>query len=153
MIKKAPRVGFSLNLVPRWRARVDLARVIARHLSKRFGRISVHPGYLFRASVLALMTNGEGFLLALRENRNPGNPARSWEILINPSRYPSPGKHFPNEEENKYAKDLLAVSTAVHAVHSEIAGVERLRWWFVGWEVNKPAVRTPGDLPWHLGKL
>jgi hypothetical protein len=148
-IKKAPRVGFSLNLVPRWRARIDLARYMTRQLSKRFGHISLHPGYLFRASVLVVNLKGEKFLLAVRENKRPVNNDRAWEILLNPSRFPSPAKRFPEDEQERYAKDLLVISTEIDAVLTRTPGVARLRWWFVGWDVNKPGVRRPVNLPWH----
>jgi hypothetical protein len=141
--KRAPRVAFSLNIVPKWRARIDLARMMSQQLSTRFGHISLHPGYFFRASVLVVNLNLERVLVGVRENRYPGNTARFWEIAINPSRFPAPAKRFPDDEQERYAKDLLVISEEVHAVLTRTPGVAQLRWWFVGWDVGKPGVRRP----------
>jgi len=149
-IKRAPRVAFGLNIVPKWRARFDLARMMRRQLSERFGHILLHPGIIFKLSVLGLKMNGEGFLVGIRENKYPGNTARMWEIAINPSRYPVPTKSFPEDEQERYAKDLMLISNEVHAVLARTPGVTRLRWWFVGWDVGNPGVRTPRELPWHV---
>jgi hypothetical protein len=147
--KWAPRVGFTLNLVPKWRARVDLAKMMTRQLSKRFGLIPLHAGYFFRASVLVVNLNGEKFLLGVREKTLTGTAAKFWEISINPSRFPFPGKRFPDDEQERYAKDLFVISKAVHEVLTRTAGVSQVRWWFVGWG-DKPGVRSPADLPWQL---
>lgn len=148
-IKQAPRAGSGLQIVPKWRARIDLARMMTRQLSKRFGDVRLYPGFLFKASVLVVNLDGEKFLLEIRGNKHPGNTARVWEIAVNPSRFPAPAKHFPQDEQEAYAKDLIVISNEVHAVLSRTPGVTRLRWWFVGWDVSKPGVRSPAELPWH----
>lgn len=150
MTKKAPRVGFGLEIVPKWRARVDLARMMTRQLSKRFGRIPLYPGYFFRNSVLVVTLNGEKFHLLVRQNKYPGNPVRMWEIMINPSRFSVLSERFPEDEQERYAKDLKVISNEVHAVLARTPGITRLRWWFVGWDVNQPGVRTPAELPWRV---
>lgn len=147
-VKRAPRVGFGLELRPKWRARVDLARYMTRKLSKRFADVRLYPGYVFRASVLVVNLNGERFFIAVRKDKYRGNTGSMWDILINPSRFPEPGKRFPEDEQEKYAKDLRLISNEIHAVLARTPGVTRLRWWFFGWDVNKPGVRTPSQLPW-----
>jgi hypothetical protein len=148
-IKNAPRVAFGLQLVPKWRARVDLARLMTRKLSKRFGHIWLHLGLFFKASVLVVHLNGEEFFVVVRENKYSGNTVRMWEIAINPSRFPVPGLNFPEDEQRKYTPDLMVLSHEVHAVLARTPGVTRLRWWLVGWDVKTPGVRTPAELPWH----
>ena len=148
-VKKAPRVAFGLEIVPRWKARLDLARMMRRQLSKRFGRILFHPGFISKLSVLGLELNGERFLVGIRENKYPGNTAKMWEIAINPARFPVPTKSFPEDEQERYAKDLIVISNEVHAVLARTPGVTRMRWWFVGWDVGNPGMRTPRELPWR----
>jgi hypothetical protein len=148
--KRAPRVGFGLEIVPKWRARVDLARMMTRQLSKRFGHIPLYPGYCFRNSVLVVTLNGEKFHLLVRQNKYPGNAVRMWEIMINPSRFSVLSEGSPEDEQERYAKDLMAISGEVHAVLARTPGITRLRWWFVGWDVNQPGVRTPAELPWRV---
>jgi hypothetical protein len=70
-------------------------------------------------------------------------------MSITPSKFPVPGNGFPEVEQERYAKDLMVISNEVHAVLTRTPGVTRLRWWFLGWDVSKPGVRTPAELPWH----
>jgi len=149
-IKKAPWAGFGLQIVPKWRARIDLARMMTRQLSKRFGRVLLSPGVFFRTSVLAVELNGEKFLIGIRENKTPGKPVRMWELWVGPARFPVPSDHFPEDEQEKYAKDLMIISNEIHAVLTMTSGVTSLRWWFAGWDVTKPGVRTPAELPWQV---
>lgn len=152
-IKKAPRVAFGLNIVPKWRARVDLARMMTRQLSKRFGHIPLYPGYLFfNNSALLVTLNGEKFVVLVREDKSkyPGPKDRMWQILISPYKFRSPAVCFPKDEQERYAKDLMVISNEVHTVLSRTPGISRLRWWFVGWDFNQPGVRTPAELPWRM---
>ena len=149
-LTRAPRVGFGLQIEPKWRARVDLARMMTRQLSKRFGYVRLYPGYLFRNSVLVVTFNGDKFHVVVRENKYPGNAVRMWDIMINPARFPITSERFPEDEQERYAKDLLVISNEIHAVLNRTPGITRLRWWFLGWETNKPGVRTPAELPWHI---
>jgi hypothetical protein len=153
-IKRAPRVMFSLSLVPNWRVRIDLARFMKRKLAKRFGDIALHPGYLLKVSALVVGLNGEKFLVGVRRSKcPPGNANRFWRITIDPYRFPAPARQFPEVEQERYANDLLVISKEVHAVLTGTLGVEGLRWWFVGWDLKKPGVRTPAELPWHAEVL
>ena len=151
-IRRAPRVGFALNIVPKWRARVDLARMLTRQLSKRFAEIRLYPGYLFRNSVLLVTLNGEKFVVLVREDKYKysGHKDRMWQILISPYKFRSPAVCFPEDEQERYAKDLMAISKEVHAVLFRTPTIRRLRWWFVGWDVNQSGVRTPAELPWRV---
>jgi hypothetical protein len=97
--------------------------------------------------------NGEKFIVLVRENKYPGNKVRMWEIMINPYRFPTPSERFPEDEQERYAKDLMTLSDEVHAVLTRTPGITRLRWWFVGWDVTKPGVQTPAELPWHIDAL
>lgn len=146
-----PRVGFGLQIVPKWRARVDLAKWLTRQLSKRFGHIPLYPGYLFRASILVVSLNNEKFHVRVRELKRAGSTMRMWEIGVNPSCFfPLFGERLPENEQERYAKDLLAISNEIHAVLSGTPEVTRLRWWFAGWDIKTPAVPTPAKLPWHV---
>jgi hypothetical protein len=130
---------------------MDLARMMTRQLSKRFEHVRLYTGWIFfRNSVVEVDLNGEKFIVVIRENKYPGNPARMWEIMINPYRFPIPGKRFREEEQERYANDLRLISNEVHAVLSRTPGVTRLRWWFFGWDISKPGVRTPAELPWRI---
>jgi hypothetical protein len=151
-IRRAPRVGFALNIVPKWRARVDLARMLTRQLSKRFAEIRLYPGHLFRNSVLLVTLNAEKFVVLVREDKYKysGHNDRMWQILISPYKFRSPAVCFPEDEQERYAKDLMAISKEVHAVLFRTPTIGRLRWWFVGWDVNQSGVRTPAELPWHV---
>lgn len=73
-----------------------------------------------------------------------------WEIAINAVRFPAPLKRFPEDQQIKYANDLMVISNEVHAVLTKTVGVTRLRWWFAGWDASKPGVRTPAQLPWRV---
>lgn len=151
--KRAPRVGFSLELVPKWRARIDLARMMARQLSKRFGHIPLYPGYFFfNSSALLVTLNGEKFVVLVRQDKSkyPGHKDRMWQVLISPYKFRSPAVCFPEDEQERYAKDLMSISKEVHAVLFRTPTIRRLRWWFVGWDMNQPGVRTPAELPWRL---
>jgi hypothetical protein len=123
---------------------------MARQLSKRFGHVSVYPGYFLKASVLVVNFNAEKFLLGVRKNKYRGYAVPMWEISINPSRFPTPAKRFPEDEQERYAQDLLVISKELDAVLTRTPGIERLRWWFVGWDIHKAGVRRPVDLPWRL---
>lgn len=150
-IKRAPRVGFGLQIVPKWRARVDLARWLTRQLSKRFGQIPLYPGFFFRASILVISLNNKKFHVRVRENKYPGNTMRMWEIGVNPSIFfPVLGERLAENEQERYAKDLLAISNEIHAVLTKTPEVTGLRWWFAGWDVKKPGVPTPAKLPWRI---
>lgn len=152
--KKAPRAGFGLRIVPKWRARVDLAKWLSRQLSKRFGHIPLYPGYLFRASILVVSLNNEKFHVRVHENKypgnNPGKTERIWVVGVNPSRFPVLGERFTEDEQEKYAKDLLVISNEIHAALTGTPEVTGLRWWFAGWDFQRPGVPTPAKLPWSL---
>lgn len=150
-IKKAPRVTFSLEIVPKWRSRVELARSMRRQLSKRFRHIcSSHSIDFFRLSGLAVNLNDEYVLVGIGTYRESRNSMSMWEIAVNPARFPVPSKNFPEHEQKKYAKDLLLVSEEIHAVLIRTPGVAHLRWYFEGWDVRIPGVRTPAELPWRV---
>lgn len=118
-MNRTPWVGFGLQIVPKWRVRIDLARMMTRQLSKRFGHIRLSPGYFFRVSVLVVNLNGDKFLVGIRENKHPGNTVRMREIWASPARFPVSSDHFPEEEQDRYAKDLTVISNEIHAVLSQ----------------------------------
>lgn len=113
---------------------------------------SAVPRVLFRNSVILVTLNGEKFVALVRQDKfkYPGHKDRMWQILISPYKFRSPAMRFPEDEQERYAKDLLAISKEVHAVLIRTPTVRRLRWWFVGWDMNQPGVRTPAELPWHI---
>jgi hypothetical protein len=122
-------------------------------LSKRFGRVQLYPMYLLTVSQLVVTVNAERFIIAIFKMKSSGKWVGTWQISISPYRFPRPAKRYPEDEEERYAKDLSVISNEVHAVLARIPGIERLRWWFVGWESGKPGVRTPRELPWHADRL
>jgi hypothetical protein len=149
-VKKAPRVAFGLKIVPKWRGRIDLARWMTRQLSKRFGPILLsHSVDFFRVSGLSINWNGQHFLVGISRNKEPGNTLIIWQVQINPAPFPVPSRRFPEDEQEKYAKGLLLISQEIHALLIKAPGVAGLRWFFEGWDVEKPGVRTPTELPWH----
>ena len=100
--------------------------------------------------MLVVTLNGEQFQLLVRQNKYPGNAVTMWEIMINPSRFSVLSERFPEDEQERYANDLMIISNEVHAVLARTPGITRLRWWFVGWDVNQTGVRTPAELPWRV---
>lgn len=149
-LKKAPRAAFGLKMVPKWRGHIDLARWMTRQLSKRFGRILLsHSVDFFRVSGLSINLNGQRFLVGISRHKAPGDTLIMWQIQINPAQFPVPSKRFPKDEQERYARDLLLISQEIHALLIRAPGVAGLRWFFEGWDVEKPGVRTPAELPWH----
>ncbi len=149
-IKQAPRVAFSLNIVPKWRARLDLARMMTRQLSKSLGCIQLHPGFILGTSVLVVSVNGEKFLIGICKVKYPGSAIKEWQIEVSPARFSVPRKHFPEDAQEKYAKELMNISNKIQAVLARTPGVTRLRWFFVGWGFKTPGVHTPLELPWRV---
>lgn len=128
---------------------IAIRRALVTGLLPRVTRADEFPS---GSSVLLVTLNGEKFVVLVREDKYmyPGHKDRMWQILISPYRFRSPAVCFPEDEQERYAKDFMAISKEIHAVLARTPGIARLRWWFVGWDVNQPGVRTPAELPWRL---
>jgi hypothetical protein len=102
--------------------------------------------------VTQLMLNAAGseFLVALLHDKHAGQGGGAWLLTINPLDYPVPKRNLPKEAEMKYANGLMLISHEIEGLLTNTPTVTRQRWFFEGWESNKPGVRTPAELPWHV---
>lgn len=152
-MKRLPRVGFRLALAPdQWRreslVREDLARLLARGLSTKFGRVSIEKWPLIRmlateVCLMALVLNESRFGIFVKRAENS---RESWCVGIDPLRYNF--HSMGRVDETKYAKELEAISDEIHSILRGTPGIEGLRWFFEGWDINTPAMASPGQLPW-----
>lgn len=148
-IQKVPRAGFGMDCARTGRLRRELARLLGRHLRKSFDSIRVYPRYFFPISQVVLRSGGHGFVVSVGREKLIGKDEGDWYVVINLLGYPVPLKSLPKDVESKYAKDLMRISEEIHAILSSVSGITRLRWYFEGWDVNIPGVRTSAELPWH----
>jgi hypothetical protein len=149
-IQRVPRVGFSLELLPARRAREELAGMLHRHLSKRFGPVRAFRRFLFPVSLLTLNLAEDKYVVAINREKPKNRDQGEWHVAIDPLEYPVPMKNLPKHEERKYARNLMIISDEIHVLLAGTPGVTRLRWFFDGWDARKPGVRTPGELPWYV---
>lgn len=149
-IQRVPRVGFGLEQQPARRARREIAGMLERHLSKRFGPVRSFRRYFLPVSLLMLNVNGNNFVASIARERLKGQDDGEWCVAVNPLDYPVPKKNLPEDEERKYARDLMLISDEIQTLLTNTPGVTRLRWFFEGWDVDKPGVRDPAELPWHV---
>jgi hypothetical protein len=119
-----------------------------RHLSQHFGQIRSIQRLVLPVSVLLLKLPGGDFTVTIR--RVLRKRFAEWRIGVDPLAYPGLWKKLPKEEERKYAKDLLLISTEIHALLTSVPGITRVRWFFEGWNLRRPGVRTPAELPWYM---
>lgn len=154
-LQKVPRVMFSLDLAPVRRARRKLADRLARRLSEKFGTVDVFPRAIFPVAYLKLKVDGLDFgvCIAHRKAQGPGNG--EWRVTIDPFDAPAPLANLSRDEQRDCARDLRMrglrmISDEIHAEVTTISGVTRLRWFFRGWDVKKPGVQTPAELPWQV---
>lgn len=157
-IRKAPRAAFGLELQPAGRTRQKLADMLGQHLGKRFGpmqvRFPLFQRVLLRMSMLMFDVNGKGVVVALARHGAPADKPehkREWDILVDPFERSVPQKaKVELDDERGYESELLLVSSEIHVLLKKTPGVTSLRWFFKGWDANKPGVRTPEELPWNM---
>lgn len=147
-IHRVPRVQFCLELLPVRRARKELALMFEKHLAKRFGPVRVFKRVFLPVSILTLNIRDSKFVIAVTRERRKKHD-NEWYVSVDPIEYPAP-KNLPRELERKYATDMLAISEEMNVLLTGVPGVTRLRWYFEGWDIKKPGVRTPAELPWHV---
>lgn len=153
-LRKLPRAIFGFELQPVLPTLQELANVLKEGLSKRFGRVQVRYPFiqrLYRESMLIVSVNGREVLVSLLRDGSRGELPeyqREWMVLIDPFSGPV-WRVLRHDSERGYESEFLAVSNEVHALLGEVPRIARLRWYFKGWDPNKPAVRTPSELPWR----
>lgn len=119
-----------------------------RHLSKRFGPMRVLKRVFLPVSILTLNVLDDEFVIAVTPERRK-KYANEWYVSIDPIQYPAP-KKLPRELEMKFATQLLTISEEMNVLLTSVSGVTRLRWYFEGWDIARPGVRTPAELPWSV---
>jgi hypothetical protein len=149
-IQRVPRAAFNLKLQSQRRARHELAKMLQQHLMKRFGAVRVFRRFFFPVSVLTLTVNRNVIVVTLRGKPWKRFDENEWYVRVNPLRYPVPIKNLPEDEGRKYERDLMLVSDEIHGLLTHTSGVTRLRWFFQGWDVGRPGVLSPAELPWHV---
>jgi hypothetical protein len=150
-LQRMPRVMFSLDLPRGRRRRNTLPKVLARQLSEKFGTIEVFPRTILSLSCLKFKVNRFDFVVRIAQRKAQGARNGEWFVAVDPFDAPAPLANLSRDEQIEYARDLRLISDGVHAVLVAMPGVTRLRWFVDGWESEKPGVRTPAELPWHLG--
>ncbi len=150
-LRLAPRAMFTLDAPPALGARGKLADMFARRLSERFGPIRVVRRVIYPVAFLAFKVGGVDYSVGITRRRHRGPRKGEWYVLIDPLDAASGVTNPTIDEQRTYARDLRLVSDEIHAVLSTAPGVARLRWFFEGWDVEKPGVATPPELPWQAG--
>jgi hypothetical protein len=149
-LQKVPRVMFSLDLAPVRRTRRKLADRLARRLSEKFGTVDVIPRTIFPMAYLKFEVGGVDFAVCISHRKAQGLGTGEWRVTIDPLDAPAPLADPSRDEQRDYARHLRMISDEIHAEVTTISGVTRLRWFFPGWDVKKPGVQTPAELPWHV---
>lgn len=144
----APRAMFTLDALPALGARRKLADMFARRLSEQFGPIQVLRRVIYPVAFLAFKVSGVDYSVGITR-RHRGPRKGEWYVLIDPLDSASGVTNPTVDEQRTYARDLRRISDEIHAVLSTAPGVTRLRWFFEGWDVKKPGVQTPPELPWQ----
>jgi hypothetical protein len=154
-IRQAPRAAFGFELQPGLPTRQELAELLEKGLSKRFGPVKVRYPLLqrvYRMSMLIVTVNDKEVLVTLfrdRFRRDLPEYQREWRLLID--RFTGPVWQVLRHGSERGHEDLLlAVSDEIHKMLVTIPRITRIRWYFKGWDRNKPCVRTPGELPWSV---
>jgi hypothetical protein len=147
---RRPRVIFSLDILPKRSARGRLADTLARYLSEKFGRVIVFPRVIHPVAGLLLKVSGVYFSVSILRRKPRGPRNGEWVVAIDPLDAPPHLTNPTGEEQRKYARDLKVISEELHGALATNPGITRLRWFFEGWDVKIPAVRTPAELPWSL---
>lgn len=150
-LRLAPRAMFSLDPLPAFGARGKLADMFARRLSGQFGPIQVIRRVIYPVAFLAFKVAGVDYSIGITRKRHRGPRKGEWYVLIDPLDAASGVTNPTIDEQSTYARDLRLISNEIHAVLSTAPGVTRLRWFFEGWDVKKPGVQTPPELPWQGG--
>lgn len=146
--RQTPRVAFSLNLLPKWKARYDMGRWLRGKLSSKFGNIALAMGITY--TYLTMKADELYFSISIRRRKDPRRPSFSlWEITVAPSRYPVPRIPFPENKQAEYLNGLRRISDELHAILLRQQGVGALRWWFPGWNADSPGKPSPSELPWR----
>jgi len=148
-LRLALRAMFTLEPLPALGARGKLADMLARRLSDQFGPIQVVRRMIYPVAFLAFKVAEVDYSVGI-SRRKPRAPRKGeWYISIDSVDAASGITNPTADEQWAYARDLRLIGHEIHAVLSTAPGVTRLRWFFEGWDVKKPGVRTPAELPWR----
>lgn len=121
--------------------------MLREHLSGTFGSVRPISRFLFPVSIMTLTANRDAFFVGIDKYRYSEPGMTEWYIAVDPTEHPL---SIPKNEEGKYAEDLMLISDEIHALLTNTPGVTRLCWFFPGWDVKKPGVLTPAELPWDV---
>lgn len=149
-LRLAPRAMFTVDALPALGARGKLADVFARRLSEQFGPIQVIRRVIYPVAFLAFKVGDVDYSVGVTR-RHRGPRKGEWYVLIDPLDAASGVTNPTGDEQRTYARDLRLISDEIHGVLSTAPGVTRLRWFFEGWNVKKPGLQTPSELPWQAG--
>lgn len=141
-IQRVPRVEFILENPPVRMARKALIAMLQRHLAKRFGQVRLFGIFLFPGSMLKLNVSGEDFVVGIKPTRWEGYKDQGWYMAVDPLEFAS------KSEEWKYAEGLKLISGEIQALLTGTLGVTRMRWFFEDWDMKRPGVENPAELPW-----
>lgn len=132
----------------RLRGRRRLADMFARRLSEQFGPIQVCRRLIYPVAFLLFKVGGVEYSVGITRRKHRGPRKGEWYARIDPLDAASGVTNPTVDEQGIYARDLRLISDEIHVVLSTAPGVTRLRWFFEGWDVKTPGVRTPAELPW-----
>ena len=124
--------------------------MLGRRLSKSFGSVQIFRRFFFPISQVLVHSGEYDFIVSIGREKLKGQTDGEWCVAVNPRGYPVPLKSLPEDEERKYSRDLMRISGELHSQLTSMPEVTGLRWFFEGWDVRKPAVRTPAELPWDV---
>lgn len=140
---------FTLDPLPAFGARGKLADMFARRLSDQFGPIQVVRRMIYPVAFLVFKIGGIGYSVGVSRRKPPAPRKGEWYVSIDSIDAASGLTNPTPDEQWAYARDLRLISDEIHAVLSTASAVTRLRWFFEGWDVKKPGIRTPAELPWQ----
>lgn len=148
-LRLAPRAMFTLDLLSACGARGKLADMFAKRLSEQFSPVQVVRRMIYPVSFLLFKVGEIDYSVGITRKRPRGPQKGEWFVRIDPVDAASGIKNSTIDEQRTYARDLRLICDEIHAVLATTPGISRLRWFFEGWDVKKPGVRTPAELPWH----
>jgi len=153
--ERAPRAAFELAPGPSAMVRRRLALTLKQHLSRTTRPILHLNRFLFLFPMTSLTVASEGckIVVFIRPHKRSESTPKRWHIIVDPLLRPGALEKLPIDEREKWHRNLLRVSSEVHAALVGVSGIARLRWFFDGWDPKQPGVSTPAELPWHANVL
>ena len=118
-LQRVPRVWFRLELPSTptvRRARLELVETFEKHLSARFAPVRKAWLHFLAVSQLTVTADEKQFVVAIASEARRGRDERAWLLTINPAAYPVPIRSLPKDEERKYSKGLMLISSEIESV-------------------------------------